>query len=391
MRMEKLIEEIKEIISADALRKERTYANGEAFNLISVMNLETDETRTHSRILADLLDPYGSHGQGSIFLENFIELSPTLQDLKLDTRNCWVCTEKTIGKIDKYYRKGGRIDIVIEDADKAIIIENKVNAPDQKNQLLRYYRYATQQYSGGYRIIYLNKFGTPASEFSTGGKLSRDEYVQIGYSPDILTWLSNCIELVFEKPRLYEALKQYREAVQHMINQSMDDMAQTQLMDLMTKKENAPAIAQIILNKEAFFSEILDKYVWNPIKSWAESNNYEYKYWDDDESCIVRPSMWKNHALYMGTENSKRWEDMYIGVYHFTDSKSILKKDRVLLPCFDQVPDGTWPLGWKYLPDALRSWDFSTVESIVNGDVFRYFTENFDEILRELANKEIDL
>lgn len=387
--MEKLIEEIKEIISADELRKKSSYKSGESFNLISVMNLETDETRTHSRILADLLDPCGSHGQGTIFLDNFIELSPLLQDLELDTCNCHVYTEKSIGEIDKYYRKGGRIDIVIEEADKAIIIENKVNSPDQKNQLLRYHRYATQHYTGGFGIIYLNKFGTPASEFSTGRKLSKEDYIQIGYSPDILSWLSNCLDLVSEKSRLHDAIKQYKESIQHMTNQSMDDIAQKQLLDLLTKQENAPAIAQIILNEDVFFSTILEKYIWSPIRTWAESNNYEYL--EDDEGCMVRPIMWKDHALYIGRDSKKSWSDMYIGVYHHTDSKAILKKDRFMLPCFDQNPDGVWPLGWKYLPDALRSWDFSTIENIVNGDVVKFYINSFEDVLKELANKELAL
>lgn len=386
--MEKLIEEIKGIISADTLRKENAKNSGEEFNLISVMNLETDETRTHSRILADLLNPRGSHGQGPIFLNSFIDLSPSLQDLNIDTCNCQVYTEKSIGEIDKYYRKGGRIDIVIEDADRAIIIENKVNAPDQKNQLLRYKKYATQQYSD-FRIIYLNKFGTPASDTSTGGKLSIEDYIQIGYSPDILTWLSSCLELVSDKSRLHDSLKQYKESVQYITNQSMDDIAQKQLLDLLTKQENAPTIAQIILNEDAFFNEVLEKYVWSPIRAWAESNNYEYI--EDEEGCLVRPSMWSNHAMFIGKDNSRYWSDMYIGVYHHTDSKAILKKDRFMLPCFDQNPNDVWPLGWKYLPESLRSWDFSTVESIVNGDVFNYYVENFEEVLKELAGKELAL
>lgn len=40
---------------------------GENFNLISLLGMERDEVRTHSRIVGDLLNPKGSHGQGGVF------------------------------------------------------------------------------------------------------------------------------------------------------------------------------------------------------------------------------------------------------------------------------------------------------------------------------------
>ena len=157
--MEKLLQEVNNIIRENDRRQDLAYKNGEFFNLISVMQMEWDEPKTHSRILADLLNPNGSHGQGSIFLEKFLCLSESLQELDLELSKVHVIVEKNIGKIDSRYQHGGRIDIVIEAGDKAIIIENKINAPDQKNQLLRYQRYADQTYRDGYRIIYLKPIG----------------------------------------------------------------------------------------------------------------------------------------------------------------------------------------------------------------------------------------
>ena len=66
--MEKLLQEVNDIIRENERRQDLSYKNGESFNLISVMQMEWDETKTHSRILADLLNPNGSHGQGTIFL-----------------------------------------------------------------------------------------------------------------------------------------------------------------------------------------------------------------------------------------------------------------------------------------------------------------------------------
>ena len=42
-------------------------ASGQGFNLFEILKRETDEVHTHSAILAELLDPQGSHGQGPVF------------------------------------------------------------------------------------------------------------------------------------------------------------------------------------------------------------------------------------------------------------------------------------------------------------------------------------
>jgi hypothetical protein len=73
------------------------------------------------------------------YLENFLRLIYTINN-NLDYKyhfNSDAIVENQIG--DKKY---GFIDILVYDKDKAIIIESKINgAEDQKNQLVRYYRY----------------------------------------------------------------------------------------------------------------------------------------------------------------------------------------------------------------------------------------------------------
>lgn len=52
--------------------RERANRNGERFNIFSILRAQRDETATHSRFLAELLDPAGRHGEGTRFLEEFI-------------------------------------------------------------------------------------------------------------------------------------------------------------------------------------------------------------------------------------------------------------------------------------------------------------------------------
>ena len=52
---------------------EIAYATGEKFNIFSVLKLETDEVRLHSRLIGELLNPRGNHGQEELFLKLFIK------------------------------------------------------------------------------------------------------------------------------------------------------------------------------------------------------------------------------------------------------------------------------------------------------------------------------
>lgn len=46
---------------------------GENFNIFNILGLTTNEVRTHSAFIAELLNPNGSHGCKHIFLKLFIE------------------------------------------------------------------------------------------------------------------------------------------------------------------------------------------------------------------------------------------------------------------------------------------------------------------------------
>lgn len=133
-------------------------ATGGRFNMFRVCGVNHYEN-THSAIIAEFLNPNGTHGLKSKLLECFIE---TLgEHFTIKSYNC----EKS-RVLTEHTTEVGRIDILIEDnQNKAIIIENKIYAIDQFEQLKRYDKYA-QKYKGGYQILYLTLFGDTASEQS---------------------------------------------------------------------------------------------------------------------------------------------------------------------------------------------------------------------------------
>ena len=49
-------------------------ANGGNFNIFSVLRIESDEVATHSRFIAELINPQGTHGFKNQFLDVFIKV-----------------------------------------------------------------------------------------------------------------------------------------------------------------------------------------------------------------------------------------------------------------------------------------------------------------------------
>lgn len=119
----------------------------ETFNVFSLVSDLYYRENFHSDIIRFFLDTKESHGQGSIFLEQFIIM---LQQVgrQIDSQNY----QDAIA-----IREEGKIDILIksEQSKHAIIIENKMNnAGDMPRQLPRYFDYVSPSYQID-AIVYL--------------------------------------------------------------------------------------------------------------------------------------------------------------------------------------------------------------------------------------------
>ena len=123
---------------------------------------------------------------------------------------------------------------------QAVIIENKIYAGDQWEQLKRYNTFASRQYhAGNYAILYLTLWGNEASEQSGEGV----DYTRISYRDTILKWLERCIPISAQKPLIRETMIQYANHIKELTNQTMDAKNKDELIKLMI--DNAEAIAEI--------------------------------------------------------------------------------------------------------------------------------------------------
>ncbi len=109
------------------LQRENIEGSIENLNIFEVLGFARDETR-HSRVLAWLLDPRGSHGQQSLFFRAF--LNTVLLPQRWSNYEYHVETERTGDE--------SRIDIRVYSAGSFVIdIEVKVDSEEGKEQLVR--------------------------------------------------------------------------------------------------------------------------------------------------------------------------------------------------------------------------------------------------------------
>ena len=131
------------------------------FNVLDY--LRTDELGL-SRIIADLLDPNASHGQGPLFLQIFLGLAQVkLRGSSPDFTRTKVFTEREV--TDKR-----RVDIYIQIPEGGgtfcLAIENKPYADDQEYQVKDYLDYLRSKYGDRSLLIYLSPTGEGPSEWS---------------------------------------------------------------------------------------------------------------------------------------------------------------------------------------------------------------------------------
>lgn len=160
MQIERFFDELApRLETARVLSEELDLNLAPRFNVLDY--LRTDELGL-SRIIADLLNPHASHGQGALFLREFLESlkrfseTPSWPDL-VDRRAIEVVPEWTTDQ-------GRKIDVVvsIEGPHKkphCLALENKPYALDQENQVKDYLGSLEREFGKGFLLIYLPPTG----------------------------------------------------------------------------------------------------------------------------------------------------------------------------------------------------------------------------------------
>ena len=368
------------ILEKSKIKRQDSAQRGEQFNIFHICGIEHYET-SHSTILAGILYPNGNHGQGDTFLKAFLEsVSNPIWLSEFDTKTASVKTE--------YDTSNGRIDILItNDKNQAIIIENKIYAPDQPKQLIRYDKFAQKTFhKGNYAILYLTLWGDEASKESAEGVT----YQCISYRTTILKWLDKCMQLSVQRPLIRETLIQYSNLIKELTNQTMEDLNKDEFLKIMM--ENSQAVATICEMQYDFFKYVGKKLITPLLKEVAKDLDFEYHesdtFW---EGARYDGFHFRKGNLRITFEAGKPcMNDIYFGFEFITDKQDNLPN--IKMPNEFKSPGGCWPYGVAYL-DQYRYWNTTTLSDIItNPDKFKnYIKGKIQTVLTILEENGISI
>ena len=333
-------------------------ATGGRFNIFRICGVNHYEN-THSSILAEFLTPQGSHSLKNQFLDAFLETIGKSFILKdFDTTNATVHTE--------YVTDNGRIDILIKDHNKnAIIIENKIYACDQHEQLKRYDSFAKKHFEH-YQIYYLTLFGSEASEQSAGNVI----YHTISYAETIIQWLDECIALAVRLPLVRETLIQYSNHIKQLTDQDMSNKNEEEITSLLAKFHDLKAIQSIYFNYHKIFDQIAKDYFNPKMDDYANEKDLKYHYENSDEYHInfyLRKKNWKEN-FYISFEFEKG-KGYYYGIFndkdHLLSAENRKKLREKLQKTFNSniQEAALWPY-YEYIPNlSIETWESDVRDS----------------------------
>ena len=336
---------------------------GENYNIFKLLGVESSEL-LHSKIIGDFLNPKGSHEQGSIFLELFMqtlvgneaenieEVDNKEEDIinlkefltKFSCSKSSLKLEKSIGKIKntEETNEGGRIDIFLRDENnKVLIIENKIYAGEQNKQLERYNQFGSEK-ATDFLIIYLTLNGDKPTSINNENS---SKLLCISYKEHIINWLDLCKKEVVNLPIIRESISQYINLLKKLTNQTENQNQAMEIQNLILKNyETSKLVSQ---NFEKAIYNLSNKIMLNlklKIENFIEEKNWKIIHYDEKisdnkvsggisvvplefEDSEIRIKIQGFNPFYRHTrENDIFQKNIFIGVLGRDGNKSYINK-----------------------------------------------------------------
>lgn len=379
--LQKLLSQVEHAYNNSIHTQSKSVGNGDAFNVFNVIGLWSEEVRLHSAMIKELLDPSGSHGCSDRFLRLFynkVNNSPIPEEKSLAEAR--VEAEYYIGPISDDKKYGGRIDILVMVPQvlklPSLIIENKIYALDQENQLLRYYTFGKKKFEDRFILTYLTLDGKKPSNTSIGD----ENHIKpncISYSNDIMTWLHSCAQIAFDKPKVRETIIQYIDLLKQITENTMtksDDIVNI----IESSTENLVSGLQICARR----NEIVKSAVLGPITTFLkriaekagaepEMNHVQVEFRPNPDlntkgvkvdwgfEFLITSSVDKQQVCLKYIFDNWNLVNLYYGIDKAQTSVGIQASN-----IFGNRSDD-WPWGWKWMKDAYKNWDCNNICTIL--------------------------
>ena len=179
-------------------------------NIAEIMNRHRLENQ-HSNILSFLIDPDEKHNHIE-YGESFLFL---LKEKGLKIKGSKIFSVTREDSTDECRR----MDLLIETDTDFIIIENKIDAGDQQNQISDYVSFLERKTNAPDKIfiVYLTLFGDEPSKKSISMEMLNElkkskKFISLSYSDDIISWLEK-LQVSKEETILQSGINQYIDVV----------------------------------------------------------------------------------------------------------------------------------------------------------------------------------
>ncbi|WP_069637842.1 PD-(D/E)XK nuclease family protein [Campylobacter pinnipediorum] len=311
------------------------------YNIFTLFHDYHNEVNLHSNFIHSILNTKGSHYKDDLFLKLFIDVCG-LQDFRLDTKNAIV------------QREHENIDIYINDGNKHIIIENKIYAKDQDNQIERYIDEIINSDSNdkvpleNICVIYLTLTSDRELIEQSSGKYTNKlgeqiTYRHINYKEHISEWIKECKEQVENIADMSMIFTHYEKVLQMLDNKYITLQEKGISMELEKLfVNNYDDITKIYENyhetRKKVIAEFVEK-VFNQLKTDA---NFAYEAYSNVKqdyskgfSNLISIKLSENISFVIESQ-SINCMNFYAGFY--TDNKSIFEKykDKIQLEIFNE-------------------------------------------------------
>ena len=358
--------------------------------------LQTDEMGL-SKILAFLLDPTETHGQGDLFLNSFLKFINKHQFLAYQKVNIYlekITKEENDEITNETTNKNGRHDIFIEgilDNKRSwvISIENKLQgAIDQPKQMHTYDKDLKNYVSDSYFLIYLPIFSNNPPEKS----ISEDEWAEL---------MSNKKAMVLSASMLIQWLDN-TVIIAPAVKQFCNDFKKFLSEDIMGNTQNSNELIECLINNDkALFSALTvletretlyEKLMAMLVEQLKIRFNWYTKLININFECGEDESFnKKGYGLYIGNDdfgvciyfNKKGLSDAYYGVYANNDNlfnnMTKIFHDFIIENNFDE-PFDVFPLS-KWLEDEYEVWDAKVLSKIPSGELASYIFDLWKPLL----------
>lgn len=397
--IERLLKQVTEIRLRHEEEARRTGENWNVFYAIGKTSYERE--LLHSYFISVLLNPKYPAGKGNLFLKLFLETLAEACDGRLDvaafcTGNVKIITEKDIGPITKDYESGGRIDIFIEKDGKQIVIENKIYADEQPNQLYRYH----QEYPNA-ALFYLTLDGKEATEKGLKN-LRQDQYIRLSYRYHILKWLEKCQQATAGQPEfqlLNAAIRQYMGLISDLTGQGRIPKMTKEIADVLSQnKESIESSYNIYNSYVQAQNKIVEDRFLRPIETFVKDTygqNIGLETRRNDSGVIVefymRVPEWKHLRIRFDNETVTGCLGIYgFGFPHPETRETSPENKKISVFAADRLKPEAQSPRWPFINsiDDYPFWERDTITSLFDnaGEVIQYYKEKIIKLF-ELAEQ----